>query len=327
MKPYKTVIYSFLVGGLFALIAQAILAVWQVALTDTPMAFFIGGATLVSMGVIGCILGGMANYQHVEEWATFGALLPFSGFAMAVGMKAVGPWTKNNEKVGKCVWNVVWFVLWFNVVFAAICIALGFAFGMAGIEPAFTVEKTTGPILFAYAFLIGGVLAALFQILFVALRSVTKKVTPLHILMTAWMCGAIFAPLGVSGALANFSGEGFSVMITVGGYNMYNVGFDLALGHFDAALLHLGSFALAVFGLMITALFTWIIYNWNFGRTPIHVVHVAQAQRAVDELTKELPPADNLEGFDYDIDPEYIEAVKKAHASQTVVVEVDVARA
>ncbi len=53
MKPYKTVIYSFFVGGTFALIAQAILAFWQMALADTPMAFFTGGATLVSMGIIG----------------------------------------------------------------------------------------------------------------------------------------------------------------------------------------------------------------------------------------------------------------------------------
>ena len=121
MKPYKTVIYSFLVGGTFALIAQAILTFWQTVLVGTPMAFFMGGATLISMGVIGCILGGLACYQYVEEWATFGALLPFSGFAMAVGMKAVGPWTKNNEKMGKCIWNCVWFVVWFNVLFAAIC--------------------------------------------------------------------------------------------------------------------------------------------------------------------------------------------------------------
>ena len=259
MKPYKTIIYSFFVGGMFALIAQAILAVWQAVLVGTPMEFFIGGATLVSMGVIGCILGGLACYQYVEEWATFGALLPFSGFAMAVGMKAVGPWTTKDAPAGKCVKDVVWFVLWFNVVFAAICIALGFVFGMMGIEPAFTVEKTTGALLFPFAFLVGGVLAALFQLLFVAIKAITPKVTPLHILMTAWMCGAVFAPLGVSGALANFSGEGFSVMITVGGYNMYNVGFDLAIGHIDAALLHLGSFALAVFGRMFTALFTWIV--------------------------------------------------------------------
>ena len=81
MKPYKTVIYSFLVGGTFALIAQAILTFWQTVLVGTPMAFFMGGATLISMGVIGCILGGLACYQYVEDWATFGALLPFSGFA------------------------------------------------------------------------------------------------------------------------------------------------------------------------------------------------------------------------------------------------------
>ena len=66
MKPYKTVIYSFFLGGLFALIAQAILVIWQTVLADTPMAFFMGGATLVSMGVIGCILGGKAVYQHLE---------------------------------------------------------------------------------------------------------------------------------------------------------------------------------------------------------------------------------------------------------------------
>ena len=101
MKPYKTIIYSFFVGGMFALIAQAILAVWQAVLVGTPMEFFIGGATLVSMGVIGCILGGLACYQYVEEWATFGALLPFSGFAMAVGMKAVGPWTTKDAPAGK----------------------------------------------------------------------------------------------------------------------------------------------------------------------------------------------------------------------------------
>lgn len=303
MKPYKTVIYSFFVGGMFALIAQAILVVWQNLLAGTPMEFFMGGATLVSMGVIGCIFGGLACYQYVEEWATFGALLPFSGFAMAVGMKAVGPWTTKNETTGKCVWNVVWFVLWFNLLFAAICIVIGFIFGMAGIEPMFTVEKTTGALLFPYAFLVGGILAAVFQILFILLKSVTSKVTPLHILMTAWMCGAIFAPLGVSGALANFSGEGFSVMITVGGYNMYNVGFDLAMGETGTALLHLGSFALAVFGLMITALFTWIIYNAVFGRKPIHQVHIEKAQASIDALTKQMPASDNIEGFDYEVTP------------------------
>ncbi len=286
MKPYKTIIYSFFVGGMFALIAQVILTFWQAVLAGTPMEFFMGGATLVSMGVIGCILGGMAVYQYVEEWATFGALLPFSGFAMAVGMKAVGPWTKNNETMGKCIWNCVWFVIWFNVLFAAICIVFGFLCGMLGAQQGASlgVEKTTGGMLFFYAFLVGGILAAVFQILFVALKSVTSKVTPLYILMTAWMVGAILAPFGISGALANFSGEGFSVMITVGGYNMYNVGLDFFYGHVDTALLHLGSFALAVAGLAVTALFTFWIYNGIYGRKPLDEVHAEKALHSLEEL-------------------------------------------
>lgn len=284
MKPYNKVINSFLIGGVLALIAQAILSFWTAVLAGTPMSFFMGGATLVSMGVIGCVLGGFANYQIMEEWGDFGCLLPFSGFAMAVGMKAIGPWTKENAPMGKVVWACVWFVVWFNLLFAAICIVIGYACGVAGFEVDLGVAKTEGGMLFVYAFLVGGLLAAIFQILFEALKKVTPKVNHLHILMTAWMVGAILAPFGISGALANFSGEGFSVMITVGGYNMYNVGFDLAIGHIDTALLHLGSFALAVAGLALTALCTFFIYNAKFGRKPISEVHKERAQRMLDKL-------------------------------------------
>lgn len=284
MKPYKTVIYSFFVGGTFALIAQAILAFWTMVLTDTPMSFFMGGATLISMGLIGCVLGGLACYQYVEEWATFGSLLPFSGFAMAVGMKGIGPWTKNNESMGKCIWNCVWFVLWFNILFAAICIAIGYLCAMAGFSIDLGVAKTEGNILFACAFLIGGLLAAFFQILYIVVKKIIPKTAPVHILMTAWMLGCICAPFGLSTALANFSGEGFSVMITVGGYNMYNVGVALFAGEVGEALLHLGSFMLAVAGLAITALFTYLIYNAVFGRKPIDEVHAEKAMHSLEEL-------------------------------------------
>ncbi len=95
-------------------------------------------------------------------------------------------------------------------------------------------------------------------------------------------------------------------MITVGGYNTYNIGMDLFLGgeHAAAGLLHLGSFALAVCGLALTALFTFWIYNWVFGRKPIHQVYIEKAQASLEELTEKFPPSDNLEGFDYDVDPE-----------------------
>lgn len=285
MKSYKSIVYAFFIGGLFALIAQAILTFWQTVLTGTAMEFFTGGATLVSMGVIGCILGGFAVYQYVEGWGDFGALLPFSGFAMAVGMKAVTPWTQGNEKFGKCVWNCVWFVVWFNVLFAAICIAIGFACGALGLDNhVVTCEKTEGGMLFVWAYIVGGLLAALFQLVYLIIGRITPKVTHLHILIIAWMCGCLFAPCGISSALANFSGEGFSVMITVGGYNMYNVGLDFFLGETSTALLHLGSFLLAVCGLAITALFTFFIYNWKYGRTPLREVHKQKALTSLEGL-------------------------------------------
>ena len=289
MKAYKTVIYSFLIGGVLALVAQALVTVWTNVLTGTPMQFFIGGSTLISMGIIGCILGGFANYQLVEKWGTFGALLPFSGFAMAVGMKMVGPWTKQNATTGKAVWQGLLLVIWFNAVAAALSILFGFICGTMGVEPLVAVEKNTTAMVFPLAFLVGGGLCALFQVVYLVVKGITPKCKPVWILLTAWFCGAILAPLGVSGALANFAGQGFSVMIPVGGYNMYNVGVSFAMGEFGDGLLHLGSFFLAVAGLFFTGLATFLIYNAKFGRTPIQEVHRMKAQDLIDELNGVLP--------------------------------------
>ena len=84
MKPYKTVIYSFLLGGLLALIAQAMLVCTRTAFTGTPLEFWIGGSVLLLMGVVGCFLGGFGNYQYFEEWATFGSLLEAHGINIFV---------------------------------------------------------------------------------------------------------------------------------------------------------------------------------------------------------------------------------------------------
>lgn len=282
MKAYKTVIYSFFIGGLFALIAQALVTVWSNVLTGTPMDFFMGGATLVSLGVIGCVLGGFACYQIAEEWGTFGCLLPFAGFAMAVGMKMVTPWTRG-ESFGKSVWQGLWLVLWFNFVCACISIAFGYVCGMMGVEAAFTIEATSSTMIFPCAYLTGGLLCASFQVLYLVVKSINPACKPLWILITAWFVGAVFAPLGISGALVDFGGQGFSAMITVGGYNMYNIGHDLASGETAAALLHLGSFFLAVAGLFFTGLATFLIYKAKFDRTPLHEVHRAKAQHMIDE--------------------------------------------
>ena len=76
---------------------------------------------------------------------------------------------------------------------------------------------------------------------------------------------------------------------------MYNVGLDLALGETGTALLHLGSFGLAVLGLAITALCTFAIYNACFGKTPLRIVHRNKALGSLEELGYEAELTDLME--------------------------------
>ena len=292
MKPYKTVIYSFLLGGLFCLIAQALFGFWNAALTGTAMEFFKGGAVLVSLGVIGFILGGLAIYQYFEEWATFGALFPFAGFAMAVGMKMVVPWTKG-ESLGKSIWPGAWLVIWFNAVGAIVCIAGGYIAGLLGWTPPADIPAaiiaSTDPLVSltigARAFVGGGIICAVFQIVWLVVKAAIPKAKHVWILMGGWMCGAIFCLPGLSQWLVSQLGQGFSCLIPVGGYNMFNTGYDLFLGgeHAMTGLVHLGSFMLAVFGLFFTGLGTFIVWNAKWGRKNLHQVHLEKAQHALEE--------------------------------------------
>ena len=303
MQPYKTVIYSFLMGGMWALIAQAISAIWTTILPGTPLEFFMGGATLVSMGIIGCILGGFAIYQYFEEWCTFGALLSFSGFSMAVGMKMIGPWTKDNATMGKAVWEGLWLVIWFNAVGAIVCIVFGYICGMAGVEPAVSVPPTDPKLMFPAAFFMGGLLSAIFQICFLIYKAISPKAAPVWVLMFAWMCGAILAPFGISQALINMFGQGFAVMIPIGGNNMYNVGMAFAEGEMIEGMVHLGSFLLAVCGLFLCGLSTFLIYNAKFGRKTLHTVHMEKAQHQINELKGLIPVPVYEENAGVDFDP------------------------
>lgn len=124
----------------------------------------------------------------------------------------------------------------------------------------------------------------LFQVVYLIVKKITPKCKPLWILLTAWFCGSVFAPLGISGALASLAGQGFSVLIPVGGYNMYNVGMSFAMGAFDDGLLHLGSFFLAVAGLFFTGLATFLIYKVKFGRMPLEEVHRMKGQEFIDGI-------------------------------------------
>ena len=290
MQAWKKVILSALVGGTFCLIAQAILTCWQqTPVTNMPWGNFSGGITLVSMGVIGCFLGGYAVYQILGEWADFGSFLPFSGFAMAIGMKSITPWTQG-KGVWACLRPALWMVLWFNFVGAVVCIVFGFICQNAGIVADTSaipnVAKGDNPMMiFPAAFVMGAIISIVFQIVWeIYVRVAPNFAQHWHILMLAWCMGAILAPCGFSTFLANTFGEGFSVLIPVGGYNMFNVGVDLALGGEETmvGIMHLVSFLIAVCGLAVCCMLTYALYNFNFGRTPINEVH-AQKGKALME--------------------------------------------
>lgn len=81
MNYAKPVAMAFLVGGIFAVIGQAITMFWLPIVGDSP---FLGFAILVSMGVIGVALFLTGAHQKLAPIAGFGLVLPFNGFCAAI---------------------------------------------------------------------------------------------------------------------------------------------------------------------------------------------------------------------------------------------------
>lgn len=82
MKFVKPIAMAFLVGGVFAVIGQAITMFWlPIVGGDSP---FMGFAVLVTMGVIGVILFVTGLHQKLAPIAGFGLILPFNGFCAAI---------------------------------------------------------------------------------------------------------------------------------------------------------------------------------------------------------------------------------------------------
>ncbi|MCI8468884.1 MAG: SpoVA/SpoVAEb family sporulation membrane protein [Eggerthellaceae bacterium] len=82
MQYVKPTAMAFLIGGVFAVIGQAITMFWlPIVGGDSP---FMGFAVLVSMGVIGVIMFMTGLHQKLAPLAGFGLILPFNGFCAAI---------------------------------------------------------------------------------------------------------------------------------------------------------------------------------------------------------------------------------------------------
>lgn len=277
MKALKSILYAFLIGGLFALVSQTLTTFWGYVLGEA-LELYVPCLTLISMGVIGFIMAGFAIYQYFIEWSGFGGILPFSGFAVGVGMTMLEPWFEG-KSAGKSIWAGVFLLIWFNCIVALITILIGVGCGMAGVtyDAAPAVE---GSIIFPLSYVGGGIMCAVFQILFILAKKVYKKTEPIHMLVFGWLMGAILAPTGFCTSMIHTFGQGFGIMLPVGGYQMYNIGYLLAQGGEAGAegMAMLGAFALAILGLFFTGLGTFLLYRANFGRKSVEQVHLERAQ-------------------------------------------------
>lgn len=277
MKAAKSVLYVFLIGGLFALVSQTITTFWGCVLGEA-FELYVPCLTLISMGVIGSILAGFAVYQYFIEWSGFGGILPFSGFAVGVGQTMLGPWWKG-ASTGKSVWAGVFLLLWFNIIVALITILIGVGCGVLGVT-AESAPAVEGAIVFPLSYAGGGLMCAVFQALFILAKKAYKDTEPIHLLVFGWLMGAVLAPTGLCTTLIHTFGQGFGIMLPVGGYQMYTIGYLLAQGGEAASegMAMLGAFALAILGLFVTGLCTFLIYRANFGRKTVEQVHLERAQ-------------------------------------------------
>ena len=278
MKEAKSVFYAFFIGGLFALVSQTVTTFWGFALGEAGE-LFVPCLTLVTMGVIGFILAGFSIYQYFIEWSGFGAILPFSGFAVGVGNTMLEKWCEG-ASAGKSIWAGIFLLIWFNCIVALITVLIGVFCGMGNVT--FTAApEVEGNIIFPLAFVGGGLMCVVFQVLFILAKKVYKKCAPIHMLVFGWLMGAVLAPTGLCTTLMHTFGQGFGIMLPVGGYQMYNIGYLLtANGGAGASegIAMLGAFALAILGLFVTGLCTFLLYRKNFDRKTAEQVHLERAE-------------------------------------------------
>ncbi len=234
MSLRKRLGWTFLIGGALGALSQIIYNLWSAFCTNPGfiLSRTLGSDVLVTMGVIGALLGGLGLYRHLASRTTFGAGLPFSGFAFGIGENMIGPWTKpkNNGREGfwHCTWHGLWLVIWFNVlVFALSFFIAGLCYYGAGIKESTQyllvqplAHPVSGPLLYLTAFITGGLITCVWELVIVI-----TKLPMSAVLAIAWCSGTLLAPTGIMAWLSSFGGWGMNVMIMNGGQILYNVGF------------------------------------------------------------------------------------------------------
>ncbi len=211
----KTIAKAFAAGGAMGIITQALLLLWVTVLGAESE--FAGPATLVSLGILTLITYPSGLFTKIQDWGGWGIMLTFSGLAGAVagcfqGVRAhTGSTGKAVLEGFKLVFGIVLvsaiaFVV-LDVVVVFLHVDFGTAAAIAAVTPSFSL-----PMAFAMAFVVGGILAAIFQI-----AAIATKAKPPTLLKIGFAIGGCSVPFGAMSWLEAVGGGGAMAMVVDAG--------------------------------------------------------------------------------------------------------------
>ncbi len=268
--------WTFLIAGALGMIAQIIHNLWETYCTspDLILSRTLGSDTLISMGILGAILGGLGFYRHLEARTSFGAGLPFSGFAFALGQSMISPWTKpaeqGREGLLRCISHGLWIIIWFNVLVFALSFFIAdvyyFGLGIHDSSKFFLIQPLTAPVtgnlLYLTSFVCCGLIACLWEIVLVV-----TGLPMIAVLALSWCSGALLAPTGIMSWLASWGGWGIEVTVMNGGAMLYDIAF-MFLNGAPGAVFEFVVLVATLGCLFLTGLLTFVIHTVKYGHLP-----------------------------------------------------------
>lgn len=203
---------AFVVGGLIAVVAQVIMLVMS---NVAPAPNLVAPLSLVVLGLVGMALVLCGAYKKITEIGGFGAGIMFCGLVDAVAgiyvgasMEAGGDSSVGMKASLKFAVSILGSLVLVGTILGVVCAGLP---GVQAVMGGATVQNP-GPIVFLYAFLMGGLISIEGQ----ALLTFAKLPDPVVVLLNAAL-GMAFAIFGVAANLEVLTGAGLCATVVDAG--------------------------------------------------------------------------------------------------------------
>lgn len=213
---------AFIGGGILSIATEALW--WFLLSTGLPAESWAITVMLMTLGLVGMLTSYAGLYQKLVGRCGFGAFLPFCSLPCAIMLDYTGARAKG-ESIGKSTLKGLqgpFFVFGTGISVSIVLALIGFAVrgheGMLNqLMAAAALEAApASPALTAKAFLTGGLICAVWQILF----RIDKKSVTLNMAIGVYT-GAVLTALGLMEHLVSFGGRGVVLQIHGTGEAVY----------------------------------------------------------------------------------------------------------